>query len=118
MTESQVSVEKDGRWWIPGLLSTVLWPVWVFGFLILNVIATLVKFGDTGCDDGSGACMGAGHEVKTTVAAMLGAAALAAVTTWLLPRRRRLRVARWSLAAASVLLGLAVLAIGASTPSH
>jgi hypothetical protein len=93
MTESQVPADRDRRWWVPGLVCTVLVPVWFFGFLILNVIATLAKFGDTGCNDGSGSCMGAGPEAKSAVAALLGAAALAAVIAWLL-------------------------AIGVSTPSH
>ncbi|WP_148283039.1 MULTISPECIES: hypothetical protein [Kitasatospora] len=99
-------------------MGTVLLPVWFLGFLVLNALATFVKFGDAGCDDGSSGCMGAGPGARAAVVVLLGVVVLAVVVTWLLPCVRRLRVARWVLVAVSVLLGVVVLAVGVSRPSH
>jgi hypothetical protein len=118
MTQPQVALGRNDRWWLPGLLSSVLLPVWCMGFLVVNMVATFAKFGDTGCDDGSGNCMGPGPGAKDEVLVILGAAALTSLASWLPGRRRRLRPLQWSLAAASLLLGLSVLQIAATTPSH
>ncbi|AUG75330.1 hypothetical protein CFP65_0358 [Kitasatospora sp. MMS16-BH015] len=118
MAELQVPAERDESWWVPGLVGTVLLPVWLVGFVILSAAATLLKFGDTGCDDGSSGCMGPGHGTQLTVALLLGGAAVTALTAWLLPHRRRLRTLRWCLVTVGALLGAAVLVIGARSPSH
>lgn len=118
MMQPQAAVGRDGNWWVPGLVSTLLLPVWGIGFVVVNVIATLAKFGDTGCDDGSGSCMGPGHTTWVVVLGVMGVAALASVASWLVPRRRQLRGIRWSLVGVSAGLGLVVQVIAASTPSH
>ncbi|WP_441251813.1 hypothetical protein [Kitasatospora sp. McL0602] len=116
--QPETTAEQDDRWWAPGLISTALLPVWCVGFMIVNAIATLAKFGDTGCDDGSGGCMGPGHGTKVLVFAIVGTAALISLATWLMPRRKQLRALRWLLTWTSLLLGLGIQFIAASSPSH
>ncbi|WP_329115372.1 hypothetical protein [Streptomyces sp. NBC_01465] len=120
MMQPQMMVERGGghKWWAPGLISALLLPVWCVGCVVLNVMATLLTFGDGGCDDGSGDCMGPSQAVWHGTILVMVAAALATLISLLVPHGRGWRALRWSLAGTSMVLGLVVQVIAVTVTSH